>query len=109
MPDFLQSFDVDDGRVSCPQRMQTVTASQALFLMNSEEVDQATKQFAERLERESQGDLQKAIDLGFQWTLCRLPTARERERVLAYLGEDGAKLRGFAWMLFNLDEFIYVK
>src|SRR5262249_18319406 len=29
---FLQSFDVDDGRAPCPLRTQTVTAPQALFL-----------------------------------------------------------------------------
>ena len=28
-PNFLQSFDVDDGRAPCPVRTQTVTAPQA--------------------------------------------------------------------------------
>ena len=109
MPDFLQSFDVDDGRVSCPQRTQTVTASQSLFLMNSDEVEQGAGQFAERLQKDSDGDLRKAVDLGFQWALCRLPTARERELVLAHLEQDATPLRGLAWLLFNLDEFLYVK
>ena len=30
-------------------------------------------------------------------------------RALAYLDGDAARLRGLAWMLFNLDEFVFVK
>ena len=44
MPNFLQAFDVDDGRAPCPMRTQTVTAPQALFMMNSEEIE---KRFGE--------------------------------------------------------------
>ncbi len=57
-PNFLQVFDVDDGRVPCPVRTQTVTAPQGLFLMNSEEVEKASTQLAERLTKESGGDLE---------------------------------------------------
>ena len=59
-PNFLQVFDVDDGRAPCPLRTQTVTAPQALFLMNSDEIDKASARFGERLKKESNGDLQAA-------------------------------------------------
>jgi len=36
MPDYLQTFDAEDGRMTCPRRNQTVTAPQALFMMNNE-------------------------------------------------------------------------
>ena len=108
VPHFLQAFDVEDGRAPCPLRTQTVTAPQALFLMNSEAIDQATTQLAERLRRESGGDLPAAVDLAYRLTLARPPTAQERARTLAYLGDDPARLKGFAWLLFNLDEFLYV-
>ena len=39
VPNFLQVFDVDDGRAPCPLRTQTVTAPQGLFMMNGEEID----------------------------------------------------------------------
>jgi hypothetical protein len=42
-------------------------------------------------------------------TLSRSPSDRERERALTYLAQDAARLNGFAWLLFNLDEFIYVR
>ena len=53
MPNFLQAFDVDDGRAPCPMRTQTVTAPQALFMMNSEEVESASAKLAARLQKES--------------------------------------------------------
>jgi hypothetical protein len=106
---FLQAFDVDDGRVPCPERTKTVTASQGLFLMNSDEIQRATTSFAERLRKESGGDLAAAVNLGYRIALCRAPTPQERERSLAYLDNDPARLAGFAWLLVNLDEFIYLR
>jgi len=63
VPHFLQAFDVEDGRAPCPMRTQTVTASQTLFLMNSEAIDQATTELAERLRHESGGILEGPIML----------------------------------------------
>ena len=31
------------------------------------------------------------------------------DRALTYLENDPARLKGFAWLLFNLDEFIYIR
>jgi hypothetical protein len=109
LPHFLQVFDVDDGRVPCPLRTQTVTAPQALFLMNSDIIDQACADFAERLKRESGGDLARAVDLGYRIALARPASRSETDQALAYLEHDLARLKGFAWLLFNLDEFIYVR
>src|SRR5205085_247420 len=109
VPTFLQAFDVDDGRVPCPQRTRTVTAPQALFLMNSGEIDRASAAFAERVKKESGGDLAAAVDLAYRMALSRPPSAVERERALAYLDGDSGRLKGLAWLVFNLDEFIYVK
>jgi hypothetical protein len=108
VPNFLQAFDVDDGRAPCPLRTRTVTAPQALFLMNSTEIDQATASFAARLRTESGGDLAAAVDLAYRITLARPPSPAERDRAMTYLAADPARLKGLAWLLFNLDEFIYV-
>jgi hypothetical protein len=109
VPHFLQAFDVEDGRTPCPMRTQTVTAPQALFLMNSDSIDQATAQLAERLPQESDGSLPAAVELAYRLTLGRAPTSLERARALAYLGDDPTRLKGLAWLLFNLDEFLYVR
>ncbi len=109
LPAFLQDFDVDDGRVPCPVRTQTVTAPQALFLMNSAEIDAAAEALAKRLAKETEGNPARSVDLGFRLVLSRGPTDSEKREALAYIGDDPERLRQFAWMLFNLDEFIYVR
>jgi hypothetical protein len=109
VPNFLQAFDVDDGRAPCPLRIRTVTAPQALFLMNSEVIDGATAKFAERLKQESGDDLGVAVDLGYRVAVTRPPSAGERDVALAYLQGDATRLKGFAWLLFNLDEFLYAR
>ncbi len=109
MPDFLQTFDAEDGRAVCTRRTQTVTAPQALFLMNSEFTDKASAWLGEWLSNQAPGDLPKAVFLGFAKSLGREPTVRERAIALEYLREDPAHLKGLAWMLFNLDEFLYLR
>jgi hypothetical protein len=95
--------------VPCPLRTQTVTAPQGLFLMNSDEVESASTKLGERLAKESGGDLNAAVEVGYRLTLGRLPSAAEKDRALTYLENDPARLKGFAWLLFNLDEFIYIR
>jgi hypothetical protein len=109
VPNFLQSFDVDDGRAPCPVRTQTVTAPQGLFLMNSPEIEKASTMFAERLTKESAGELPKAVDLGYRIALSRPPSPGEKDNALSYVGTDPKRLKNLAWLLFNLDEFIYVQ
>jgi hypothetical protein len=109
MPSFLQAFDVDDGRTPCPERTRTVTAPQSLFLMNDKLVTEASTRFADRLKKESDGDVAKAIDLGYRITIARHPSPKEKDTALTYINGDPAQLKGFTWLLFNLDEFSYVR
>ncbi|WP_265594229.1 DUF1549 and DUF1553 domain-containing protein [Haloferula sp. BvORR071] len=108
-PAFLQSFDVDDGRVPCPVRTQTVTAPQSLFLMNSPEIEAATTELAERLKSESGGDMNQAIDLAYRLTIARPPSPAESARAAAYLENNPERLKQLSWLIFNLDEFTYVR
>ena len=108
-PNFLPTFDVDDGRAPCPIRTQTVTAPQALFLMNSPDVDKACADLAAGLQKEASGDLPSAVDLAYRISLSRPPSAAERNNALAYVGNDAMRLKQLSWLLFNLDEFVYVR
>jgi hypothetical protein len=72
-------------------------------------VDDACSRVASRLAREAAGDLSRAVDLAYRMTLTRPPSPEERTRALAYLDGDPGRLKGFAWLLFNLDEFVYVR
>ncbi len=109
VPNFLQSFDVDDGRAPCPVRTQTVTAPQGLFMMNSPEIDKAATMFADRLKKESGGEIGKAVDLGYRIALSRPPSPGEKDTALTYVGADPDRLKNLAWLIFNLDEFIYIQ
>jgi hypothetical protein len=109
VPHFLEVFDVDDGRTPCPLRTSTVTAPQALFLMNSSAIDRACDELAQRLNQETGGDLERAVALAYRTTLARPPSSLEMGHALAYLNHDPARLNRLAWLLFNLDEFIYVR
>ena len=109
MPNFLQVFDADDGRSPCPERTRTVTAPQSLFLMNDKLVIEAASKFAERLRKSTNGDATAAIDLAYRIALARPPSPAEKDDAQTYLGNDAARLDKFAWLLFNLDEFAYVR
>jgi hypothetical protein len=108
-PNFLQSFDVDDGHAPCPMRTQTVTAPQSLFLMNAPEIENASAGLAARLQSDAKADLVNAIELGYRLTLARPPSPAEKNRAAAYLQNDAQRLKQLSWLLFNLDEFIYVR
>ncbi|MBI3416317.1 MAG: DUF1553 domain-containing protein [Verrucomicrobia bacterium] len=109
MPDYLQTFDAEDGRAVCPRRNHTVTAPQALFTMNSELADDVSARFAERLKKDSRGDLAAAVMLGYRMALGRLPSTMELAKALDYLQGDLGRVKDFAWLLLNLDEFMYVR
>ena len=109
MPNFLTAFDADDGRVPCPMRGQTVTAPQALFMMNNELVAKESTRLARRVLRQSAGNVPMAVNLAYKITLGRPPSSGETRQALAYVGNNPERMKSLAWMLFNLDEFLYVR
>jgi hypothetical protein len=109
MSNFLTAFDVDDGRAPCPMRTQTVTAPQALFTMNNEMIERESARLAEQLLKDTQGDLNSAVRLAYRTVLGRPPSGKETDYALSYVGNDPARLKELGWLLFNLDEFIYVR
>ena len=109
MNNFLTSFDVDDGRTPCPIRTQTVTAPQALFTMNGELVEEESEKLAQLVLQESEGDVHAAVSRAFQRTLSRKPSGLELDSALTYIDKDPSRMKELAWLLFNLDEFLYIK
>jgi hypothetical protein len=109
MNNFLTAFDVDDGRTPCPVRTQTVTAPQALFTMNNDLVEKEAEKLAAAVLKESAGDVHGAVTSAYERTLGRKPSSSELDYALTYIEKDPARMKELAWLLFNLDEFIYVR
>ncbi len=115
MPHFLHVFDADNGKVPNPVRNRSITAPQALTLMNSPLVEGASRDFGGRLRKLAKDDVAKAVELGFRMALSRPPTAAEQQSTLEHLKscrECDAATQGaekLAWLLMNMDEFLFVK
>lgn len=109
MPEMLQVFNAEDGQTTCPVRQRTITAPQALYMLNSELTEQSAVRMGERLQKLSAGDLHEAVNLGYRIALSRFPSSAEREHAFTFLTDDPTRLGDFCWLLMNLTEFIFVK
>jgi hypothetical protein len=109
LPEMLQVFNAEDGQTTCPVRQCTITAPQALYMLNSDLTEKAAVRMGERLGELSAGDLHEAVNVGYRIALSRFPSPEEREYALAFLEGNPARLGDFCWLLLNLTEFIFVK
>lgn len=132
----FETFDRPDAGASCPQRGQSVTATQSLLLLNSEfsldiaaaladqaleHVDGANERASERVDQPGvdgvshspaahsrQGRLAEFL---WQRVLARRPTAMEYELLKSTLGESDQERRGLvtaALALLNCNEFVII-
>jgi len=109
MPAFLATFDAEDGHTPCARRERSITAPQVLYLLNGELTQVASRDLAERLFLEAGAGAAAKVDYGYKLVLGRAPSATERDAALSYLGKaEPAQLTGFAWMLLNLSEFVFL-
>jgi mono/diheme cytochrome c family protein len=102
---FLECMDCADPNISVPRRNETLTALQALALLNDPFMIQQSTYFARRLERHS-SDPREQIDLAFRLAFGRRPTAEESAAVVAYTRRHG--LVNSCRLLFNANEFLFV-
>jgi len=84
LPDVLELFDFAQPSLVTGQRETTTVATQALYLMNSEFVQDRAAAFAARLLRHTEEDAER-IQTAFQWCYNRLPDRAEEQRCLAFL------------------------
>ena len=78
-------------------------------MMNNELVQKESSKLASRVLRRSSGSLSEAVTLAYRTTLGRKPSNMELSQALTYINGNPAKVKEFTWMLFNLDEFMYVR
>ncbi len=102
---FMESLDCADPSQLVPKRNSTLTAIQALALLNDPLMVQESRYFADRL-REKSMNVEEQIDYGFQLALGRRASPGEIEALSAYANKHG--LANAARLIFNSNEFIFV-
>jgi hypothetical protein len=132
----FHAFDMPDTHESCPIRSNTITAPQALSLLNDKIILRAAQSFAGRVLQEAGPDLNSQVSGAYRFALAREPDASEREMARAFLQKQSlvikarieekkavalppnlspdvepahaAALVDFCHVLFNSNEFVYV-
>ena len=102
---FMQSLDCADPSESVPQRDTTLTAIQALTLLNNRFVVYMSAEFAARLTRE-EPTLERQVTRGCRLALCREPSEAEVLLLVSYARQHG--LANVCRLLINLNEFAFV-
>jgi hypothetical protein len=106
VPDpFMETLDCADPSQIVERRNETLTALQALSLMNNKFVVRMAEHFAERVRRESP-EVQAQIDAACRLAFGREPTRMESETLL-----DVARRHGLAnacRLIFNTNEFVFI-
>jgi hypothetical protein len=118
----LEAFDMPDTHESCGRRNATITAPQALALLNGSVVLEWAHAFAGRVTREAGADLTAQIDRAYELAYSRKPDASERDTIQTFFAKQkdivarrgesadraqSAALVDFCHMLLNSNEFIY--
>ena len=104
---FFDTFDLPDQNQTAAARNVSTVSTQALTLMNNPFVLNQAALFAERLEREAPGDVDRQIELAYLIALTREPAATEREVARGLIA--GQSLVDFTHVMMNLNEFLYLR
>jgi hypothetical protein len=103
----LEIFDLPNQNLSCGARNVSTVPTQALTLMNDDFVLKQALLFANRVEEAAHGDMTAEVELAYQLALSRPPEAKEKQLAIEFL--KTRKLVDLTDVLFNLNEFLYVR
>jgi len=103
---FLTVLDCADPSMRVEQRTQSISALQALALLNNGFMTTQAGHFAGRVEREAGGDPAAQVDLAMRLAVGRLPTAAERGLLVSLTEAHG--LSNTCRAILNLNEFSFV-
>lgn len=106
VPDpFMESLDCADPSQITPKRIPTLTALQALSLLNDQFMVRMSEFYAEQVQAEAD-DLSSQVTLAFETALGRTPNAQERA-ILESIGKQHG-MKNVCRLIFNSNEFIFV-
>lgn len=99
-------FDCPDAGQITPKRTSSITALQALNLLNSSFGTQQATQFATRVKETAGGDTTAQVTLAWELAFQRQPAAEEVQEAMDLVKEHG--LAALCRALLNSNEFLFV-
>ncbi len=102
---FLTTLDCADPSMSVEKRNESISALQALALLNNQLMVAMAKHFAARVEADAP-DLEAQIASAFQLATNRAPRLEEQRALTDYAAQHG--LANACRLIFNLNEFVFV-
>ena len=106
LDEIFGQFDCPDAGQIAPKRTSSITALQALNLLNSRFILRQALEFANRLRREAGDDPVSQVGQAFQLAFHRQPTADELTEATQLIRTHG--LEAFCRATFNANEFLFV-
>src|SRR5262249_15823621 len=102
---FMDRLDCPNASLLTPKRNTTLTAIQALALLNNPFMVRMSQHFADRVMGIG-GDVADRVAFAFRLALGREPTGAETEGFVTYIGKHG--LENACRLIFNSNEFLFV-
>ncbi len=102
---FMETLNCADPSQSVAKRDTSLTAAQALTLLNNQFMVRMSEHFAERLQVAS-SDVPEQIEQAFWLALSRPPTPEEQSALVAYVAQFG--LPNACRVILNLNEFVFI-
>ena len=101
---FMTALDCADPSIAVEKRNESLSALQALALLNNGFMISVSKSFAARVTTEAQ-TVEKQIEWAYQLALARPPSNVERERLVEFAREHG--MANACRLILNLNEFVF--
>ena len=103
----FQVFDLPEQNITAGARYVSTVPTQALTLLNNPFVLRQAELFADRV-RQTAGDVtSKQVDLAYRIALARPPDRKELSVALEFMKRQS--LADLTHVLFNLNEFVYIR
>jgi mono/diheme cytochrome c family protein len=102
---WMTCLDCADPSMRVDRRNESVSALQALALLNDGFMVSQARHFAERVQAES-SDLPTQVDRACRLTLGHVPAPGDRDRLVSFAAANG--LPNLCRVLLNLNEFLFV-
>jgi hypothetical protein len=106
LDDTFGQFDCPDAGQITPKRTTSITALQALNLLNSQFIVQQSGIFAARLERDAGTKVSDQVRRAFLLAFLREPSGDEQNASAEFIAQHG--LTAFCRALLNANEFLFV-